>query len=157
MDTLTQTLENMPVREEIITTKDICVKLWREFGKQRITQSELKKELAYAAISPEHGWNELRRKPLPTKPNKGKTFQDMRATGYIQQLSRVQAENLGTIHWLRELKVVFDKEGDIVSRSKVQMRIEEFLLGSEEMRYDKLYQGEEVNYGETTRKSRDFR
>lgn len=162
MDTLTQTLENIPGGEETTETKDICIKLWKEFCSQKITQSELQKELAYVTISPEHGWNELKRKSSPTKPVKlveylrdtvgfggsrqfekkiklqEEVFQDMRVVEYFLQLSRVQAENMKTVHRLREIKDVFDREGDIASRGKVQMRIQEFLLDGGEVRYEEL-------------------
>ena len=163
MDTINQALENIPTKKEVEFTKDICMKFWREFCNRKITQPELQKEIAYIAIASEHGWYELERKPSPSKPDKlvnflriseelkktsqfekrfklqEKIFQNIKIRDYISQLSKVQAENMKIFTWLKELKNIFEKEGDIPSKGKVQMRIEEFLSEGGEVNYNKLY------------------
>ena len=163
MDIFTQTLENIPAEDKAVDTRNICIKLWKEFCAHKVTGEELRKEISYTAISIEHGWNELRRKPLPTRPAKlvnylriaeelirtkqyekkfrlqEKTFQDMRIADYIKQFSRVQAENMKILNWLRQLKDIFEKDGDMGSKGKVQRRIEEFLSEGGEIDYRKSY------------------
>ena len=163
MDTITQAIENIPTEKEAESTRNICMKFWKEFCGRKITRDELQKEVAYIAISSEHGWNELKRKYSPTRPGKlvnflriseelirttqfekrfrlqEKTFQDMRIKDYVNQLSRVQAENMKIFAWLKELKSIFEKDGDIPSKGKVQMKIEEFLSEGGEINYNKLY------------------
>jgi hypothetical protein len=108
--------------------------------------SEIEKESAYIAVQEKFGFNELRPMSRPSIPRSVYEYQQLRKSDQIKFVAvtpgffreggegyfyhngilRAKAITRRNKQWLKDMKVVFDKDGDNALSQKVQARLYEF-------------------------------